>query len=113
MSTLEDKILGEKTHYYCSSSSDDEDDIDDFDKEVDKEEDKYTTRSEASSYSNAPSYSEWDGSSSNTGPKGVLKVSVLFGSKIYLEMVFLIISFNFEGLATIQTNRNRKTSSTC
>ncbi|KAF7386915.1 phosducin-like protein [Vespula maculifrons] len=72
MSTLEDKILGEKTHYYCSSSSEDENDSEDFDKEVDKEEDKYI-RSDASSYSNAPSYSEWDGSSSNTGPKGVIK----------------------------------------
>lgn len=95
MSTLEDKILGEKTHYYCSSSSEDENDSEDFDKEVDKEEDKYI-RSDASSYSNAPSYSEWDGSSSNTGPKGVIKVSFLFRINIYLEIIFLIIFFTLK-----------------
>ncbi|KAI4477444.1 hypothetical protein M0802_012192 [Mischocyttarus mexicanus] len=75
MSTLEDKILGEKTHYYCSSSSEDENDSEDFHKD-DDEENKYS-RSVYNclppSYSNAPSYSEWDGSSSNTGPKGVIK----------------------------------------
>lgn len=32
MATLDDKILGEKRHYYCSSSSDEDDSDDDKDK---------------------------------------------------------------------------------
>jgi len=69
MSTLEDKILGEKLHYYCSSSSEDEEDSGDSDKECDDV--KYT--GDTAQYI-ASSYSEWDGTSSNTGPKGVIKV---------------------------------------
>ncbi|XP_011630086.1 phosducin-like protein [Pogonomyrmex barbatus] len=69
MSTLEDKILGEKLHYYCSSSSEDEgNDSGDSDKECDDV--KYTE--EPLQYI-APSYSKWDGTCSNTGPKGVIK----------------------------------------
>ncbi|XP_015189724.1 PREDICTED: phosducin-like protein [Polistes dominula] len=73
MSTLEDKILGEKTHYYCSSSSEDENDSEDSNN-VDKE-NKYSSSvyNLSPSYSNAPSNFVWDGSSSNTGPKGVIK----------------------------------------
>ncbi|KAG5329034.1 PHLP protein, partial [Acromyrmex charruanus] len=68
MSTLEDKILGEKLHYYCSSSSEDDgNDSGDSDKECDDV--KYTDNT--AQYI-APSY-EWDGTSSNTGPKGVIK----------------------------------------
>ncbi|XP_012058784.1 PREDICTED: phosducin-like protein [Atta cephalotes] len=69
MSTLEDKILGEKLHYYCSSSSEDDgNDSGDSDKECDDV--KYTDNT---AQYDAPSYSEWDGTSSNTGPKGVIK----------------------------------------
>ncbi|XP_012227053.1 phosducin-like protein [Linepithema humile] len=69
MSTLEDKILGEKLHYYCSSSSEDEEnDSGESDKEYDDV--KYT---EDNAQYVTPSYSEWDGTSSNTGPKGVIK----------------------------------------
>ncbi|KYQ51768.1 Phosducin-like protein [Trachymyrmex zeteki] len=69
MSTLEDKILGEKLHYYCSSSSEDEgNDSGDSDKESDDV--KYTN--DTAQYI-APSYLEWHGTSSNTGPKGVIK----------------------------------------
>ncbi|XP_076246802.1 phosducin-like protein 1 [Calliopsis andreniformis] len=69
MATLEDKILGEKLHYYCSSSSEDEgNDSADSDKE--SEEEKYAA---AITDSVEPSFSEWDGTSSNTGPKGVIK----------------------------------------
>ncbi|XP_068967609.1 phosducin-like protein [Bombus flavifrons] len=69
MSTLEDKILGEKLHYYCSSSSEDEEnDSADSDKET--EDEKY---SQIITDSIEPSFSEWDGTSSNTGPKGVIK----------------------------------------
>lgn len=37
MATLDDKLLGEKTHYYCSSSSDEDDDDNDlnrYDREI-------------------------------------------------------------------------------
>ncbi|KAK2587698.1 hypothetical protein KPH14_003813 [Odynerus spinipes] len=71
MSTLEDKILGEKLHYYCSSSSEDEkNDSEDSDKEYNEEDEKYSVHT--ADYG-MPSYSEWDGASSNTGPKGVIK----------------------------------------
>ncbi|XP_003706905.2 phosducin-like protein 1 [Megachile rotundata] len=69
MSTLEDKILGEKLHYYCSSSSEDEEnDSVDSDKDVDDE--RYQR---VITETIEPSFSEWDGTSRNTGPKGVIK----------------------------------------
>ncbi|CAD1469036.1 unnamed protein product [Heterotrigona itama] len=68
MSTIEDKILGEKLHYYCSSSSEDENDSANSDKETENE--KYP---QIITDSIEPSFSEWDGTSSNTGPKGVIK----------------------------------------
>lgn len=69
MSTLEDKILGEKLHYYCSSSSEDEEN-DSVDSDKDLDDEKY---SRIITESIEPSFSEWDGTSSNTGPKGVIK----------------------------------------
>ena len=78
MSTLEDKILGEKLHYYCSSSSEDENDSANSDKETENE--KYP---QIISDSIEPSFSEWDGTSSNTGPKGVIKVKLQLLMKIY------------------------------
>ncbi|XP_077290650.1 phosducin-like protein 1 [Arctopsyche grandis] len=65
MATLEDRILGEKTHYYCSSSEDEDDD------------DKSGSegRSKAPAAPAPPpeqSINEWGGSATNTGPKGVL-----------------------------------------
>ncbi|XP_053978677.1 phosducin-like protein [Hylaeus anthracinus] len=68
MSTLEDKILGEKLHYYCSSSEDEGNDSADSDKDSDDE--KYETVIKDPV---EPSFSEWGGTSSNTGPKGVIK----------------------------------------
>nr|XP_003706905.1 PREDICTED: phosducin-like protein isoform X1 [Megachile rotundata]XP_012149260.1 PREDICTED: phosducin-like protein isoform X1 [Megachile rotundata]XP_012149261.1 PREDICTED: phosducin-like protein isoform X1 [Megachile rotundata]XP_012149262.1 PREDICTED: phosducin-like protein isoform X1 [Megachile rotundata]XP_012149263.1 PREDICTED: phosducin-like protein isoform X1 [Megachile rotundata]XP_012149264.1 PREDICTED: phosducin-like protein isoform X1 [Megachile rotundata]XP_012149265.1 PREDICTE len=69
MSTLEDKILGEKLHYYCSSSSEDEEnDSVDSDKDVDDERYQRVITDTIE-----PSFSEWDGTSRNTGPKGVIK----------------------------------------
>ncbi|XP_076752248.1 phosducin-like protein 1 [Xylocopa sonorina] len=68
MSTLEDKILGEKLHYYCSSSEEEDNDSADSDKEAEDEK-----RSQIITDSVEPSFSEWDGTSSNTGPKGVIK----------------------------------------
>ncbi|XP_011867368.1 PREDICTED: phosducin-like protein [Vollenhovia emeryi] len=70
MSTLEDKILGEKLHYYCSSSSSEDEGNDSADSDKECDDVKYTD--DASQYS-VPSYSEWVGTSSNTGPKGVIK----------------------------------------
>ncbi|XP_072763312.1 phosducin-like protein [Anoplolepis gracilipes] len=67
MSTLEDKILGEKSHYYCSSSSEDEEnDSGDSDKEYND----VKCTEDAVQY---PTPTEWEGVSNNTGPKGVIK----------------------------------------
>lgn len=79
MSTLEDKILGEKLHYYCSSSSEDEGNNSDDSNERDGSEKL------ASDIAPMQSFSEWDGTSSNTGPKGVLKVSCIFINYICLQ----------------------------
>lgn len=68
MSTLEDKILGEKLHYYCSSSEDEENNSGDSDKES-EEEKGIRGEPEVSE----PSFSQWDGTASNTGPKGVIR----------------------------------------
>lgn len=69
MSTLEDKILGERLHYYCSSDSEDEgNDSADSDKES---EDVKCVRNEPEI--SEPSFSKWNGTASNTGPKGVMQ----------------------------------------
>ncbi|KAG7205364.1 hypothetical protein KM043_007364 [Ampulex compressa] len=74
MSTLEDKILGEKLQYYCSSSSEDEkNDSGESDKESDKESDECKYSKHSALYSLSTSYVEWNGTSCNTGPKGVIK----------------------------------------
>lgn len=72
MSTLEDKILGEKLHYYCSSSSEDEGNDDSGDS--DKEYNDVKCTEDTAQYA-APA--EWDGVSNNTGPKGVIKVWII------------------------------------
>ncbi|KAK9502799.1 hypothetical protein O3M35_011504 [Rhynocoris fuscipes] len=53
MTTLEDKILGVKKHYYCSSSESDGEDSD--------------------GHSSKGKISKWGGVSKNTGPKGVIR----------------------------------------
>jgi len=63
MATLDDKLLGEKLHYYCSSSEDEKEGDDD---EI-GEESPFVTQNDP-----AP-VSKWNGSSCNTGPKGVMK----------------------------------------
>lgn len=70
MATLEDKILGNKMQYYCSSSSEDEDGNDSGCS--DKEEE--VPKTETSNKDQSIEISDWDGSSSNTGPKGVIRV---------------------------------------
>ena len=63
MATLDDKLLGEKLHYYCSSSEDEGEDS----------EESGVVAGGASSSSAVATSTEWDGSSANTGPKGVIK----------------------------------------
>ena len=57
MATLDDKILGEKMHYYCSSSEDEG--------EEDKEQGQETVATQTAS--------KEGGVATNTGPKGVIK----------------------------------------
>lgn len=64
MTTLDDKLLGEKTHYYCSSDSEDE---------PDEDSDKIAQTSSNPKFIPSSELKEWDGSSTNTGPKGVIK----------------------------------------
>lgn len=57
MATLEDKILGEKLHNYCSSSEDSDDE-------------KGPSDPSKPSHETPSSPGKWEGSSTNTGPKG-------------------------------------------
>lgn len=72
MSTLEDKILGNKLHNYCSSSEGE-----DSGNEENSGEDSGATalpsKGRNSVATSACEPSKWDGVSTNTGPKGVLK----------------------------------------
>ncbi|CAB0004771.1 unnamed protein product [Nesidiocoris tenuis] len=70
MATLEDKILGEKTHYYCSSS---EDEGNDSDPGSDREGAEGGLKSSPSQPQPKEPVGKWEGSSQNTGPKGVIK----------------------------------------
>ncbi|TRY63835.1 hypothetical protein TCAL_11497 [Tigriopus californicus] len=64
MATLDDKLLGEKLHYYCSSSED----------EGDEESPSGAGGSSGpSKFIPEGELSQWDGQSANTGPKGVIK----------------------------------------
>ncbi|XP_015903547.1 phosducin-like protein isoform X2 [Parasteatoda tepidariorum] len=65
MTTLDDKLLGEKTHYYCSSSEDEGNDDDSDDLSHAKEPQPKFIPSQ--------NLDKWEGSSTNTGPKGVIK----------------------------------------
>ncbi|XP_014248350.1 phosducin-like protein [Cimex lectularius] len=64
MTTLEDKILGEKKHYYCSSSESGDESDDGSDNEVE---------ARSVEVPSLPEVNKWDGVSSNTGPKGVIR----------------------------------------
>lgn len=64
MATLDDKLMGEKLHYYCSSSeSENESDDEKEPNEKRTIEDKPAP----------PVDTEWNGLSKNTGPKGVIE----------------------------------------
>lgn len=66
MATLEDKILGEKLHNYCSSSEE----SDNSDSETNEAQQKPTATEVPSTL---PEPNKWEGTSTNTGPKGVIK----------------------------------------
>ncbi|XP_055332718.1 phosducin-like protein [Paramacrobiotus metropolitanus] len=78
MATLDDKLLGEKLHYYCSSSEDEEPSEEDKSAGNDLDGDGDNRRPHKAS-SNGPKFipdsvaREWEGSSTNTGPKGVIR----------------------------------------
>lgn len=92
MSTLEDKVeelfLGTKLQNYCSSS---EDENDSDTGESDKEYEDTNCIQDTAQYIPS-SYSHWDGTSSNTGPKGVMQVQY---HTIYLKnhVIFIFNSF--------------------
>ncbi|XP_023943803.1 phosducin-like protein [Bicyclus anynana] len=69
MATLEDKILGEKLQNYCSSSEDEG--SDDEDSRSGDEEEK-SSKLCTTSVEPTP-VNTWNGTASNTGPKGVLE----------------------------------------
>lgn len=64
MATLEDKILGEKLHNYCSSSEDEDPDSGSEDE---------SPKPEPKEPASLPEPNKWEGTATNTGPKGVLK----------------------------------------
>lgn len=65
MATLEDKILGEPLHNYCSSSEDEADSGSDNEEQVPK--------TASAEHASLPEPNKWEGTATNTGPKGVLK----------------------------------------
>lgn len=69
MSTLEDKILGEKLQYYCSSSEDEKEESGD-----EGGDDEMGGQAAAASAAPLPDIAQdmthWQGNSANTGPKG-------------------------------------------
>lgn len=70
MGTLEDKILGNKLHNYCSSSEDEG--------ECDSDSENVKEQSEQTNVENKQGLTledptKWTGQSANTGPKGVIK----------------------------------------
>lgn len=69
MATLEDKILGNKLHNYCSSSEDEGD----SDYEDSRSGDEEGNPPKVESRAEPPPINNWTGSASNTGPKGVLE----------------------------------------
>ena len=83
MATLDDKLLGEKLQYYCSSSSESEGE--DEDDAVESDEGKIQSLRAASSSAASYEKQEWQGTSTN-----VNKCSVIFSRKSLLVDSFLI-----------------------
>jgi len=74
MATLDDKLLGEKLHYYCSSSEDEGGEADSGD-EGDEEGDDGAPAGPSEAADAVPQGppGPWTGTATNTGPKGVIK----------------------------------------
>lgn len=70
MATLDDRLLGEKKHYYCSSSSSEDEDEGETATEALEQPPSCKQSNGSSQIRQIPQ--EWSGSSSNTGPKGVI-----------------------------------------
>lgn len=70
MTTLDDKLLGEKLQNYCSSSEDDEEEA-----ENNERSGKKAARKTASKFISEQELKDnnWEGMAQNTGPKGVIK----------------------------------------
>ncbi|XP_018571053.1 phosducin-like protein [Anoplophora glabripennis] len=68
MATLEDKILGEKLHNYCSSSEESDNENSNSDSEEANKQKGATPGT-----TSPPEINKWEGTSTNTGPKGVIK----------------------------------------
>jgi hypothetical protein len=70
MATLDDKLMGEKLQYYCSSSEDEKEDG-----SGDEDESGKMGKAQAAP---APDLTKdmthWQGNSANTGPKGRFKI---------------------------------------
>ena len=104
MATLDDKLLGEKLHYYCSSSEDEAG----SDDENDTKSGSRSGQASGSSATFTPSQ-PWDGSSANTGPKGVLKDWQRY-KQLETEMRYKpftnIYHFHYTALATFPLSMN-------
>lgn len=68
MTTLDDKILGIKKDYYCSSSESEEENESESGSDIEK---TAEIPNQAEQYKEP--VSKWEGSSKNTGPKGVIR----------------------------------------
>lgn len=68
MSTLEDKIMGEKLQYYCSSSEDEKEESGDEAGGEEAQAKAVEPQPSAADYSQDMTH--WQGNSANTGPKG-------------------------------------------
>ena len=90
MATLDDKILGEKRQYYCSSSEDEADDSESSAK--DQQQNKILK--DTAEYGSTD-FTEWNGTSSNTGPKGVIKVFEINIIFHYYYTIFMKITLYF------------------
>jgi hypothetical protein len=69
---LEDKILGEKLHYYCSSSEDEGGNSGDENEEVEGQSGNQAAAASAEPQTLSNDACHWSGNSANTGPKGCI-----------------------------------------
>ena len=101
---LEDKILGEKLNYYCSSSEDEKEDSGDEGAEEGKNNGK--AQAAESKLELAPDTAHFSNSgSSNTGPKGLLSHKLQFN---HLTLNLLqVLSRIGSGLSNLKLKKSR------